>query len=135
MLVPLLVRCSLDLFKCCGFILLLWSIKLILFAWHKSLSWSFISWTLFWCLSFLTITPEIETPRECVFTDIARLIMASAISLFPFPDGRSFVPMWKIISSGFSRRTGFTWSSRHLIVAPWHGLTKTLQFSSFPEIS
>ena len=62
--------------------------------------------------------------HDCVFTDIARSIMTSAISLFPFPDGRSFVLMWKIITSGFSPRTGFTWSSRHLIVVPWHGLTK-----------
>ena len=126
-LVPLLVRCSLDLFKCCGFVLLLWSIKLKFFSWHKYLSYSFISWTLCWCLSFFAVIPEIETPRGCVFTGIARLIMAFAISFF-FPDGRSFVPIWKIISSAFSRRIGFIWSSRHLVVGPWYGPTKTLHF-------
>ena len=135
MLVPLLVWRSFDLFKCCGLILLLWWLKLTFFTWHESISWSFISWTLFWYLSFLTVIPENETPHDCVFKDIAKLIMVSAIYLFPFLDGRLFVPMWKKISSRFSCRTGFTWSSTHLVAAPWHGLTQTSQISNFPEIS
>ena len=135
MLVPLLVWCSLDLFQCCVFILLLWSTKLTFYTWYKSISWSFISWTLFWYLSFLTVILKIEKPQDCVFTDFARLVMVSAVYLFHFLDGRSFVPMQKIISSGFSRRIGFPWSSRHLTTAPWHGLTQTSRFSNFPEIS
>lgn len=86
MLVPLLVWCSLDLFQCCVFILLLWSTKLIFYTWYKSISWSFISWTLFWYLSFLTAILKIEKPHDCVFTDFARSIMVSAVYLFHFLD-------------------------------------------------
>ena len=49
---------------------------------------------------------------------------------------------WQIVRSNVKDNliwiflgTDFTWSSRHLIVAPWNGLTKTSQFSNFPEIS
>ena len=58
----------------------------------------------------LTVMLEIKTPNDCVFTEISRLIIDSAISLFPFPGGRLFVPMWK------------------MIVAPWHGLTEFANF-------
>ena len=91
MFVPLLARCGLDLFKCCGYILLLWLIMLTFFAWHISLSW-----TLFSCLYFLIVMLEIKTPHDCVFTDIARLIMASTVSLFCFWDCRLFVPMYTV---------------------------------------
>ena len=72
MLVPLLVRCNFDLFKCWCFMFLPWSINLMFLFVHISFRWLFTIWALCWCLSFLVMMLEIETSQVGDFADMAR---------------------------------------------------------------
>ena len=130
MLLPLLVRCNFDLFKCWCFMLLLWSIKLMFLFVHISFRWLFISWALSWCLSFLVMILEMETSQVGDFADMARSTIDFAISLACFSNVMSLVQTSKVIWSGLSRISSLIWSTIHLIFLPREGLNVDIAVSS-----
>ena len=106
MLVPLLVWCNFDLFKCCCFMFLLWSIKLMFLFVHISFRWLFTIWVLYWCLSFLVMILEIKRSQVVDFADMARSTIDLTISPASLSDTMSLVLSWKIIWYGLSRIIG-----------------------------
>ena len=62
--VPLLFRCNLDPFKCLSVIVFSWFINSNFFSWYNLFKLRFTCATLFRCLSFLTVMPEIATLHE-----------------------------------------------------------------------
>ena len=108
MLVPLLVWCNFDLFKCCCFMFLLWSIKLMFLFVHISFRWLFTIWVLYWCLSFLVMILEIKRSQVVDFADMARSTIDLTISPASLSDTMSLVLSWKIIWYGLSRIIALT---------------------------
>ena len=106
MLVPLLVWCNFDLFKCCCFMFFLWSIKLMFLFVHISFRWLFTIWALYWCLSFLLMILEIKTSQVGDFADMARSTIDLTTSPASLSDTMSLVLSWKIIWYGLSRIIG-----------------------------
>ena len=62
--VPLLFRCNLDPFKCLSVIVFSWFINSNFFSCYNLFKLRFTCATLFRCLSFLTVMPEIATLHE-----------------------------------------------------------------------
>ena len=81
MLVPLLVRCNFDLFKCWCFMFLLWSIRLMFLFVHICFRWLFNAYALCWCLSFLVIMLKYVTSQIGDLADMTR----SSIDFTIFP--------------------------------------------------
>ena len=133
MLVPLLVRCNFDLFKCWCFMFLLRSIKLMFVFVHIYSWWLFTIWALCWSLSFVVMMLEIETSQVGDFADTARSIIDFAVSHASLSDGMSLVPTWKVMWPGLFRIIG--WSTTHLTFAPWDGFTYTMQFPVLAPIT
>ena len=80
MLVPLLITCNFDLFKCWCFMFLLWSIRLMFLFAHISFRWLFNSYALCWCLSFLVIMLKFVTSQVGDLADMTRSSIDFAIS-------------------------------------------------------
>ena len=95
--VPLLFRCSLDLFKCFYVIILPWVISSKFLSMHKVFRYLFTCTTFFRYLSFLAVMLEIATLHEFDFNEDAKSIIDSTTFSGGIFVVRSFVPTCKMM--------------------------------------